>query len=63
MKVHIHPHKDGDQFLVNGKHVRQDMDDNWIAKPELNPIEEKFFGEYLKTDKMLSQPLTATYKT
>lgn len=50
MSVHIKSSaiEDG-AYTVNFKHVRKDMDGNWISEgEELTETEKRFFAEYLE---------------
>ena len=38
-----------DLILVNGTQIRKDMNDRWVAKGHLTPMEAKFFNEYRET--------------
>jgi hypothetical protein len=47
MSVHIQPTDDDNEFLVNGKTVRRDMDGIWKETAELTPTELRYFAEYM----------------
>ena len=47
MSVHIQPTDDDNEFLVNGKPVRRDMDGTWKETAELTPTELRYFAEYM----------------
>jgi hypothetical protein len=62
MIVIIKPTEDENQFQVNGKAVRRDMDGAWKETDELTQAERRFFAEYLSTNKLMSErEITATY--
>lgn len=47
---------------VNGKIIKKDMNDNWIASEEMSTAESRFFREFLKTvNRVKTQNLKATY--
>lgn len=49
-------------IMVNGKEVRKDMNENWIAKEEMSVEEAKFFNEFRDTaERLRGRNLTATY--
>lgn len=51
-----------DLIMVNGKIVRKDMNDNWIAKEEMSVEEAKFFNEFKDTaERLKGRNITATY--
>jgi hypothetical protein len=64
MSVEIKPTDNDNEFTVNGKIVRKDMDGQWQETAELTPTELRYLAEYLN---MLantnSRGLTATYTT
>jgi len=47
MSVHIKPTDDDNEFLVNDKIVRRDMDGIWKETAELTPTELRYFAEYM----------------
>jgi len=64
MSVHIQPTEDDNQFLVNEKLVRLDMDGIWKENPGLTPTELRYFADYLNMLNVTNLPrFTATYTT
>ena len=64
MIVEIKPTDNDNEFKVNGKTVRKDMEGVWQETADLTPSECRFFSEYLNTiSHHLLSSLTATYTT
>ena len=53
-----------EEYKVNGKTVRKDMDGTWVSDFQLTNTERKFFAEYLEmiTSTKVKGTIHATYK-